>query len=275
MMHRAIIGIMASSKPSTRPLDGKSNVAAAFALFKLKSDYAGSCVRTRRSTDNTEQNIGFNGNGLDVAAISAFCGAGNGFIVTWYDQSGNGKNYTQTNATKQPKIYESGALLVDGNNKPKIVFDHSDDLIVCTDTAFELNQPLTSLWVGKDATGGNIAYGSTSFGSHYAQTVSNTSIQAFAGINQPQSINATVPHVVSIVWDGASSLFKHNGNSAVTINPSTNGTGINQAIGAGGGSSSAYNWGDYLQAVILFSEAKDASELSVLHNAINTELSIY
>jgi DNA-directed RNA polymerase subunit H (RpoH/RPB5) len=38
----------------------------------------------------------------------------NGFVETWYDQSGNGNDATQTTATKQPKIVNSGSLLTDG-----------------------------------------------------------------------------------------------------------------------------------------------------------------
>ena len=38
----------------------------------------------------------------------------NGFVETWYDQSGNGNDAVQATATKQPKIVNSGSLLTDG-----------------------------------------------------------------------------------------------------------------------------------------------------------------
>jgi hypothetical protein len=31
------------------------------------------------------------GNDLDTASLLTFCGAGNGFVTTWYDQSGKCK----------------------------------------------------------------------------------------------------------------------------------------------------------------------------------------
>jgi len=46
----------------------------------------------------------------------------NGFVETWYDQSGNGRDATQATAGSQPKIVSSGALVANG-----LDFDGSDD----------------------------------------------------------------------------------------------------------------------------------------------------
>jgi hypothetical protein len=74
----------------------------------------------RRSSDNAEQNIGFVAGNLDTASLTTFCAATNGFVTTWYDQSGNARNATQTTAANQPQIVSSGSVLVDGNGKPRI-----------------------------------------------------------------------------------------------------------------------------------------------------------
>ena len=37
-----------------------------------------------------------------------------GYVATWYDQSGNGNNAVQAVATSQPKIVEGGVLVADG-----------------------------------------------------------------------------------------------------------------------------------------------------------------
>jgi hypothetical protein len=47
----------------------------------------------------------------------------NGFVETWYDQSGNGKDAVQTTATKQPKIVHDGSFNTDGG----LLFDGDDD----------------------------------------------------------------------------------------------------------------------------------------------------
>lgn len=96
-------------------LDTYPNAAVAYSLRKLRTAYSGSAIRVRRSVDNAEQDIAFSGNDLDTASLLTFCGAGNGFITTWYDQSGNANNSTQATAANQAQIVSSGALISDPN----------------------------------------------------------------------------------------------------------------------------------------------------------------
>ena len=102
-------------------LDTYTGAAAAYSLRRLSSAYTGPAIRVRRSSDNAEQDIGFDGDDLDTAALLTFVGAGDGLVTTGYDQSGNGRNATQSTALKQPKIVESGSL-VTLNSKPAISF---------------------------------------------------------------------------------------------------------------------------------------------------------
>jgi hypothetical protein len=102
-------------------LDVYINAAAAYSLRKLSSTYLGFAVRVRRSSDNTEQNIEFSGTQLNVSELLAFCGAGDGFVTTWYDQSGNGRNATQETAANQPQIVSSGNVILE-NGIPTVSF---------------------------------------------------------------------------------------------------------------------------------------------------------
>lgn len=80
---------------------------------RLYSAYLGNAIRVRRASDNVEADIGFTVAGLlDTAAIAAHCGASDGFVVTWYDQSGNARNHTQATTTEQPKIYDGATATV-------------------------------------------------------------------------------------------------------------------------------------------------------------------
>jgi hypothetical protein len=103
-------------------LDTYTGAAVAYSLRKLRTDYSGNAIRVRRSSDNTEQNIGFSGNDLDTASLLTFCGAGNGFVTTWYDQSENTNNSVQTTAANQPQIVASGSV-INVNSKPAIRFN--------------------------------------------------------------------------------------------------------------------------------------------------------
>lgn len=109
----------------TYPLDLVSGATGAYALRKLAVAYAGAALKVRRSSDDTTQDIGFNGFYLDFAALSAFVGGNNGFVDTWYDQSGNGRNLVQATTTIQPQVVSSGALYTDIGGYPAIDFNGS------------------------------------------------------------------------------------------------------------------------------------------------------
>jgi hypothetical protein len=101
--------------PPALLLDTYPNARVAYSLRKLRTDYSGNAIRVRRSSDNTEQDFGFSGNDLDTASLLTFCGAGNGFITTWYDQSTNANNSTQATAASQAQIVSAGALILDAD----------------------------------------------------------------------------------------------------------------------------------------------------------------
>jgi len=109
-------------------LDTYSGAAAAYSLRKLRSGYSGNAIKVRRSSDNTEQDIGFVDNELDTSTLATFCSGTDGFVTTWYDQSGNGKNATQTTAANQPQIVSSGSV-INENGKPTVQFDGSNDIM--------------------------------------------------------------------------------------------------------------------------------------------------
>jgi hypothetical protein len=95
--------------------------AYAYSLRLLNTDYTGNSIRVRRSSDNAEQDIGFTADGeLDTSALLTFVGAGNGFVTTWYDQSGNGYNATQTIASAQPRIVNAGVVETTSAGKPTL-----------------------------------------------------------------------------------------------------------------------------------------------------------
>ena len=86
-------------------------IAVAYSLRRLYASYTGAAIRVRRSSDGAQADIGFMANGdLDTVALLAFVGNGNGFVTTWYDQSGNARNATQTTAANQPQIVSNGVL---------------------------------------------------------------------------------------------------------------------------------------------------------------------
>jgi hypothetical protein len=96
-------------------LDDYSGATVAYSLRKLRTAYSGSAIRVRRSSDNTEQDIGFLNNGLDTTALTTFVGSNNGFVTAWYDQSGNGNNAVQSTSSRQPRIVTNGSIEYQGS----------------------------------------------------------------------------------------------------------------------------------------------------------------
>jgi hypothetical protein len=108
--------------PSSYLLDDYPGAYIAYSLDKISSTYTGSAIRVRRTSDNAEQDIGFDVNdNLDTTALLAFVGASNGVIVTWYDQSVSIKNAIQATFNRQPRIVTNGSLIT-RKGKPSIEF---------------------------------------------------------------------------------------------------------------------------------------------------------
>jgi len=125
--------MVAADASVTPPFDDYGNPTAGYSMRKLDSSYSGSAIRVREDSGNTEADIGFDSDGyLDTSALLAHCSSNNGFITTWYDQSGNTYDLTQTNTSYQPQIVNSG-VLVETNGKASILFDGSDDYLQLSD----------------------------------------------------------------------------------------------------------------------------------------------
>lgn len=90
-------------------------------LRLLDRNYTGFCIKVRRSSNNDELDIGFVNNELDTASLLTFAGSGDAFVTIWYDSSGLNNNAFQTSAGNQPKIVDSGSVILD-EGKPAILF---------------------------------------------------------------------------------------------------------------------------------------------------------
>jgi len=102
--------------------DAFGGVTAYYSLRQFTEAETLNAIRVRRSSDDTEQDIGFDANGdLDTTALLAFVGTGgtdNGFVTTWYDQAGS-NHATNSTASEQPLIVDGGTL-VQENGKAAI-----------------------------------------------------------------------------------------------------------------------------------------------------------
>jgi hypothetical protein len=168
-------------------------------------------IRLRRSSDNTESDFRFVGNGdLDIAAITTFKGASNLFVVKWYDQAENGLDILQATAAKQPAFN-----LANVNGHPAVDFGVGRSLAMAP-LGFTINQPFT--FVGMTIYTGPPAYGSWE-GANAAQLVGHTStanqIRVHAGADLVAAATDNVWHSVIAVTNGVSSNLAVDGVSTI------------------------------------------------------------
>jgi len=104
-------------------LDQFPGAAAAYSLRNLVGTSNPAVVRVRRDSDNAEQD--FTAAEVSDGTLAAWVGAGNnGFVRTWYDQSGNGRHAQQPTTGSQPMLVQNGVVLIkDGD--PNIKFTDS------------------------------------------------------------------------------------------------------------------------------------------------------
>ena len=121
-------------------LNDYPNAAVAYSLRKLRTGYTGAAIRVRKdTTGQPEQDIGFTSVGdLDTSSLKSFLNARNGFVVTWYDQSGNGRNSSQSTQANQPRIANLG-VIDRRSGDISIVFDGTNDHLINTVTGYQIN----------------------------------------------------------------------------------------------------------------------------------------
>ena len=166
----------------------------AFSLRKLRTAYTGFCLRIRRTTTTptvttTTVDLSFD-TATDIISLNSaityvsgtvtlatnlgqFCASvvngysnpdlvntnQNIFVVTWFDQSGNGKNPTQATAGLQPRLVNLGNLEVSGGKAAVRFVKTSSTRLNITDTTANINN-MSSYYVGAFAstTSGQIGY---------------------------------------------------------------------------------------------------------------------
>lgn len=102
-------------------LDLYGSAAAAYSLRRLRSSYTGPVVQVRRSSDNAEAS--FTAAEVASGALTSWIGAGNsGLVKTWYDQTGNARDASQSTSANQPQIstdvtrFGSGSIAFNGSS---------------------------------------------------------------------------------------------------------------------------------------------------------------
>ena len=160
--------------------------------------------------------------------------ANDGFVVTWYDQSGNGRNAVQATAGSQPKIVNAGSLLSNG-----LTFDGtSDSMVMPSDIISNINS-VSTFFVSKGQSGFDIrtAMGLSgsgaplSIGFHFLTNLTNT----YSVLNQVLGSADGAKHLISLIAGGSTqkSFFDGTQKATAGISSGYDPLGTIGSVGAG------------------------------------------
>ena len=247
-------------------LDRVPNASAAYGLRKLRSAYAGNCIKIRRSSDSTELDIGFSGNNLDIDALLAFVGTGSGTVSTWYDQSGNGLNAT---STARPILVSSGVLQKQ-NNRPALSFTTTQNMVAAGVT---VPQPLTQYAVATPSTASfTLMVGSTSGDQAFwmeGNVVRTRSVATnLFNIALPTPLNTF--NVINGVWNGSSSSV---GANLGRINGTLGSDGIS-GLEIGSWKSGSNKFNGFLSELIIYPAAHTIAVQETVGNLLMGAFSV-
>ena len=267
-------------------LDTYTGAAAAYSVRKLRSAYTGSCMRVREDGTDTETDIPFDTNGdLDTAAIGTHCGSNNGFVVTWYEQSTNGRDIEQPTAgtpSLQPKIYDgtTQSVVTDGiSSIPAIYFDGSNALESSSFTT--VSQPLTvfhSLTLTQ-------AFGSTKYiwslqgisggVNNMADDGAKWKYWYGGAFDRGVGTSGIGQHLLTSLADGTDSTVWQNGTMVIEGRQDAGSVGMDQ-IYLGGWINTTNQFDGYINEWIIYPTDQDAANnRSGIESDINTYFSIY
>lgn len=102
---------LASGGGFTGFLDQYPGASLALSYRLLSSLYTGFANELRADVSGQpQQNIGFDNGDYDIVSAQTFLSTADGYQSVWYDQSGNGLNFTQAVAAGQFQIATSGVV---------------------------------------------------------------------------------------------------------------------------------------------------------------------
>jgi hypothetical protein len=245
--------------------DVYNNGRLGYSLRKLKTSYSGNCIEVRRSSDNATQNIGFVNNVVDTSSLLTFVGAGDGFVKTWYDQSGNAENAIQTTNVQQP-IIVSGGTIITSNSLTSLRWSGSNGSHLLTTTT--IAQPDSVFLVSHNLSpsdGGRHFYDSTT--RQLVGSVGGPDVIMYAGggVVTDGAIQNNLA-LYSTIFDGASSSLEVNNGTTTTGNPGTAGIGSTLFLGSGEPPGGAQAFNGFYSEFVVFTGNKTTDKSGIKSN---------
>ena len=273
----------------TSLLDSYGGSAAAYSLRALSSSYTGALIKVRRASDNAEQDIYAKYDGtLNTDALESFCSGTNGYVTTWYDQSGNGNDATQSTSANQPKIVSSGSTITE-NGKPALNYDGTNHYLSASNvSSFDNQLEVSIISINKYTRDVNVVY-ATNMNGYTNSTNAHQLFYRFDGdiyflgrnqsgvaqsvISANNSLNNQYLQFSAINSSSSISLSV-NGNNIIQTNLDIATPTTNNSIGIGGNGTATNLFEGTLQEIVLYPSDQSTNRANIESN-INNHYNIY
>lgn len=254
-----------------------ANLGGFYSVVRL-STWNGNCCRVQRSSDGTQQDIGFRNNVLDYASALAFANGSTLTVAKWYDQSGNGADLSQATTANQPSL----GTAVAWRNIPAISIDGTSQQTASQkwlQTTLTANRnALTVYQVGTFSSYGNVVqyeFTDGTFATKYAQGYTNN---APFGVNYGSAISSgilgrTNIGVVGVSASGTNGIIvRHHGteydNATNPTSQALGGLVIGKSL-----SGSTYNGAHNLWGFAWYTAAHTSAQMQSIEGVLNTAFS--
>jgi hypothetical protein len=156
--------------------------------------------------------------------LAAWVGAGNnGFVRTWYDQSGANRHANQTALNNQPVVVTAGSLVLD-NQKPAVSFNGTTAFLSMTSSVITA-QPFSTYTVYKALASSSAAFGQQGANASTGSTAgrrNNDQYIIYAGSALATGVHGSDQKIACSLFNGGYSQGFWNGVQLVSGNAGTN-----------------------------------------------------
>ena len=206
-----------------------------------------------------------------ITGIPAYDNTVDGFVETWYDQSGNGRDATQSVAASQPKIVDGGSLVAGA-----IDFDGSDDFLSISYPLNSTNHTIVAVSTKNVLSGATgivstldnfndgieLVYAATTNAVEYKINGTDESIILTSVLNR---------NLFFVTYDGTTQLLSANGNVESQLASESISTTSNIQIGR----QLTQNYLNGLVDEIIIYESSQSANRTAIEDNINAHYDIY